>query len=407
MKCSELERKYQVLRDFEKTQNKLETARKFKMDRIFVSEILKQKEEIEDLHDRINCKFCGQRVVKSDHSVKTLTSYHYKHRKTCEKFTYCFDSKKGECRICGMNTREFSAMGETYDSHFAQHDPKWLAMLKNGNGSQIEILKSDVHCKFCGEKFARKNDSTGNRNIKANFHRKKCLVFNDYIDLKNRTCRICQGPIKMGAGHTYATHFEKNHPEKLFVRGNEGKNVGLEFNQMVEPIDEILMEDEEFHGFSSEEIFGSMANSKRITEKKSDTEQPECVIIDDKEEEITILEDTVVPKKEPNSPKTQVKTKIAANLGISIQPKIKKETEEDEITIIEESEPEIKVASVRSLAPTNEPKEPGEASIIYHCLFCKKIYWSEAFTLKHLLDFHAISQNYLDKFGLKIKATHL
>ena len=227
-------------------------------------------------------------------------------------------------------------------------------------------------------------------------YRKKCLVFNDYIDLKNRTCRICQRP----AGLSYATHFEKNHPEKLFVPGNEAKSVSLEFNQMVEPIDEILMDDdEEFHGFSSEEIFGSM---KRITEKKSDTEQPECVIIDDdEEEEITILED----KKELNS---QVKTKIAANLGISIQPKIKKETEEDEISIIEEeSEPEIKVASVRSLAPTNEPKEPGEASVIYHCLFCKKIYWSEAFTLKHLLDFHAISQNYLDKFGLKIKATHL
>ena len=56
MKCSEVERKYQVLRDFEKTQNELETARKFNLDQIRVMQILTQKVQIEDLHDKIHCK---------------------------------------------------------------------------------------------------------------------------------------------------------------------------------------------------------------------------------------------------------------------------------------------------------------------------------------------------------------
>ena len=58
MKCSEVEGKFQVLRDLEKTQNKLKTAQNFKLDHILVTKILNQKEEIEELHGKINCKFC-------------------------------------------------------------------------------------------------------------------------------------------------------------------------------------------------------------------------------------------------------------------------------------------------------------------------------------------------------------
>ena len=94
-----------------------------------------------------------------------------------------------------------------------------------------------------------------------------------------------------------------------------------------------------------------------------------------------------------------MKAKIAKNLGISHN-EFKTEIK-DEVTIIEE--PEIQISSVQSL----NDQEPGQASVIYHCLFCTKIFWSEEFTLKHLLDFHAISHEYLNKFGLKIKSTYL
>ena len=55
MKCSEVEAKFQVLQDFEKTQNKLETAQNFQLDHILVMKILNQKEEIEELHGKIHC----------------------------------------------------------------------------------------------------------------------------------------------------------------------------------------------------------------------------------------------------------------------------------------------------------------------------------------------------------------
>ena len=76
------------------------------------------------------------------------------------------------------------------------------------------------------------------------------------------------------------------------------------------------------------------------------------------------------------------------------EPKLK----ETEFSIIQE----ISAAQARIL-------EDGEvkASQLYKCMFCKKLYLTEEFTLNHILKVHAISKHALNELGLEIKATHL
>ena len=139
-------------------------------------------------------------------------------------------------------------------------------------------------------------------------------------------------------------------------------------------------------------------NAETITINDDSEEEQEITILENLDKKEIKIEDEVLIIEE-DEPIENLKAKIAKNLGISHK-EFKTEIK-DEVTIIEE--PEIQISSVRSV----NDQEPGQASVIYHCLFCTKIFWSEEFTLKHLLDFHAISQEYLNKFGLKIKSSYL
>ena len=138
-------------------------------------------------------------------------------------------------------------------------------------------------------------------------------------------------------------------------------------------------------------------NAETITINDALEEQEITILENLDKKEIKIEEEVLIIEDE--EPIENLKTKIAKNIVISHK-EFKTEIK-DEVIIIEE--PEIQISSVQSV----NDQEPGQASVIYHCLFCTKVFWSEEFTLKHLLDFHAISQEYLSKLGLKIKSTDL
>ena len=87
------------------------------------------------------------------------------------------------------------------------------------------------------------------------------------------------------------------------------------------------------------------------------------------------------------------------------EPKLK----EAEISIIQDTSP-LQIVSARSTSTAQARiLEDGEvkASQLYKCMFCKKLYLTEEFTLKHIFKVHAISKRALNEFGFEIKATHL
>ena len=169
---------------------------------------------------------------------------------------------------------------------------------------------------------------------------------------------ICKEVIKTGS--PLDEHFVTNHPEKL-VSFNDSE---------VTTVDEIPM-------------LEIPAETTTIIENlKEELEEPEISIIEEKSE--------IEASPLVNPDKTKLK-------------------EEPEISIVQEASP-IQIVSSRSISTVQARiLEDGEvkASQLYKCMFCKKIYLTEEFTLNHISHVHAISKHSLDELGLKIKTTSL
>ena len=135
MKCSEVERTFEIIQDYEATQNAEETGSKFQLAPIFVTEISKHKDEIEFLHSQIHCAFCKARVVPPTKSMKcNIGTLHVIHRRQCYKFHNCFDFQTQKCRICHQVVT-FST--ESYERHFEKHDFQKLLAMPPRNDSII------------------------------------------------------------------------------------------------------------------------------------------------------------------------------------------------------------------------------------------------------------------------------
>ena len=276
MKCSEVERTFQVIQDYETSQNTQETASKFQLDPIYVTEILKHKEEIEKLHGQIrpfrensdiHCQFCGEQYATEKHAESKTSAKRQRlvlHRKKCLVFMACVDNSNRTypiCRICCEHIK--TGRNDSIDSHFAKNHPEKLfvncqksdelvdqstdnpideptedfeafeiqpLLIQQPGGISIlvmppaaptahvasTILPIVSYCKFCGDQYASRLSG----------HRRKCLSFMECVDNDTRTftCRLCNERIKKGnATNSIEAHFEKNHPEKLF--GNCQKSV--------------------------------------------------------------------------------------------------------------------------------------------------------------------------------------
>ena len=387
MKCSEVERKYQVLQDFEKTQNELETARKFNLDQIRVMQILTQKVQIEDLHGKIHCKFCGQRVIKSQFSMSSLRYYQSKHRASCEIFLKYFHSnsrKGGICKVCGLKLKK--KIGETYDMHFAKYHSE--TQVQNEDDTQVQ--NED-------ETQVQNQDDTQVQN------QDETQVQNQIDNTENESNNIDEGSENEMDNEIPDLEEGSTPKRRKRKRSSRGSPVVQDANDKMDIIDHLQAPKRRrlsvlLHRLNLDSLSRPDPNAETITINDDSEEEQEITILENLDKKEIKIEDEVLIIEE-EEPIENLKAKIAKNLGISTK-EFKTEIK-DEVIIIEE--PEIQISSVQSV----NDQEPGQASVIYHCLFCTKVFWSEEFTLKHLLDFHAISREYLSKFGLKIKSTHL
>ena len=400
MKCSEVERKYQVLQDFEKTQNELETARKFNLDQIRVMQILTQKVQIEDLHGKIHCKFCGQRVIKSQFSMSSLRYYQSKHRASCEIFLKCFHSnsrKGGICKVCGLKLKK--KIGETYDMHFAKYHSK----LESSEMIEPTVEEPINQVQNRDEDQVQKEDETLVQNQDDNQvqNQDETQVQNQIDNTENESNNIDEG--SENEMDNEIPDLEEGSTPKRRKRKRSSRGSPVVQDAKADIIDHLQAPKRRrlsvlLNRLNMDSLSRPDPNAETITINDDSEEEQEITILENLDKKEIKIEDEVFIIEE-DEPIENLKAKIAKNLGISHN-EFKTEIK-DEVIIIEE--PEIQISSVQSV----NDQEPGQASVIYHCLFCTKVFWSEEFTLKHLLDFHAISREYLSKFGLKIKSTHL
>ena len=219
-------------------------------------------------------------------------------------------------------------------------------------------MTSAKTCKFCGYNVRTGGRPKSKQSAHLFEHRRKCEMFQSCFDSKRRQCLICNDVIRPGS--FLDEHFVTNHPEKLvYFNGSEEVTTDDEIPMLEIP-----------------------AETTTIIENLK--EEPEISVIEDEENSEIEASPLVNPDKN----------------------KLK---EDPEISIVQEASP-IQIVSSRSISTVQARiLEDGEvkASQLYKCMFCKKIYLTEEFTLNHISHVHAISKHSLDELGLKIKTTSL
>lgn len=442
MKCSEVEGKFQVLRDLEKTQNKLKTAQNFKLDHILVTKILNQKEEIEELHGKINCKFCEKRVIKSQFSMSSLGNYQNKHRRSCKKFLKYFDLHSRICRICCLKLKRRN--GETYDMHFAKYHSNLESCEMNEQTDKYPMENEFVlveKARFSGE-YSDPNKALNTETESTTIDGGSDEEMEDEIpDLEegelinsmdiisnNKTCNwvLKNGEICGKTPNNLARHMMIHKDVRPFACSICEQTFRQKTHLQRHKRSQHYISVKISHKFRSDTLLSNSSSGERRKRKRSSRGSIGSPVMAPKKRRLAVrlnrcdaqLADYSSSGLDPNAEIINInddsgsaKEELIENESPTVQvcPKnLKKEIkveDEDDVSIVEEQE--IQISSVQSVVYNDHPQEPGEASLIYHCLFCTKVFWSEEFTLKHLLDFHAISQEYLSKFGLKIKVTHL
>ena len=130
--------------------------------------------------------------------------------------------------------------------------------------SNILKLRSQMRCTvcaFCGFKVVRQRHSVTTARTNLMAHRKKCFKFNECVDTKSKTCRICKisEPNFKGTSLKIDEHFRDKHPEKLINLSVFDKNVVDIENEPESSIGEMEFEDKE-------EAMMTMVKKEPVTE---------------------------------------------------------------------------------------------------------------------------------------------
>lgn len=335
--------------------------------------------------------------------MSSIANYQNKHsRRTCKKFLKYFDHNS-YCRICRLKLNRRS--GETYDMHFAKYHSN-LEMescemneqtdkipmenesalntetksIDDGSDDKMEdeipdleegeMIKNNKTCNW-----VLKNGEICGKTLKHSFNLARHMMI--HKDVRPFGCSICEQTFRQ------KTHLQKHKRSQHDISGK--------ISQFI-----VRRKRKRLSRGSTGSPVNPTPKKRRLTVRLN---RCDAQLADysssglDPNAEIININDDSGSEKEEMEDKITIVTTPMKELTENLKKEIKAE-DEDEVSIIEEPEiAEIQISSVQSMV-SNDPQEPGEASLIYHCLFCTNVFWSEEFTFQHLLDFHAISQEY-------------